>query len=524
MSAEANQGKAAETASAPTIDDTLTSATISREEKGRQTDSNHSNEPGDVGGKDDFRGVEGASQSPSTAAAATLASGGYGNNKVMYGSNGVEDTAQRRPSIANLISAAHSQVTADERMAAAVAAGNQSGSQGQVRPPFPYPFAYGGYGQPFPGYPQPPEGFGTNGSGVDGKKLKDDKDGTESGEKATSEQAGNTNNSPGQYPYPAGGPPVYPYYPQHPPTAASGYPYYYGPLYGNQPGMMGPGSQSGFYPPRPGAYYGYPYNTDSNGYPIYDAATNGNSSNLPGGQSSTDNRISEGSSDKGNEAEKKNGISKSAAKKRKADGPGVAVASADRPYPCSFEGCHWSFARLSDQRRHLRSHQKPTFHCPYWRSDPTCHRNGGAFNRLDVLKRHLRLVHFVQFKQSDSGWCRVCQKMFPTARHFVDHCEKCAQAARPTEWKVDTGSSGSGLNQNGAKRGPVTVTGNSIGHEEATLLSLSNVDNELKEKQSEESHGDNSDEHPVNSISGRTRGRVPASNRNTLSKSIQPGH
>lgn len=107
-----------------------------------------------------------------------------------------------------------------------------------------------------------------------------------------------------------------------------------------------------------------------------------------------------------------------------------------RPFRCTAEGCPWSFARQSDQRRHLRSHQQPLFHCPYWRSDPTCHRNGGSFNRQDVLKRHLRLVHFVQFKQSESGWCRVCQKMFPNPKHFVSHCEKCAEEQRPTKWRL----------------------------------------------------------------------------------------
>ncbi|KAK9461522.1 uncharacterized protein V1516DRAFT_648624 [Lipomyces oligophaga] len=110
-------------------------------------------------------------------------------------------------------------------------------------------------------------------------------------------------------------------------------------------------------------------------------------------------------------------------------------SSASRPYRCPHPGCKWTFARHSDQRRHLRSHYSPNFHCPYWRTDPTCHRNGGAFNRLDVLKRHLRLVHFVQLKDSDAGWCRLCQKMFASPRVFVEHCEKCADSVQPTEWK-----------------------------------------------------------------------------------------
>jgi hypothetical protein len=208
-------------------------------------------------------------------------------------------------------------------------------------------------------------------------------------------------------------------------------------------------------------------------------------------------------------------------KKRKSGGTGggtvggvqTSVVSADRPYQCPFEGCHWAFARLSDQRRHLRSHQKPTFHCPYWHSDPTCHRNGGAFNRLDVLKRHLRLVHFVQFKQSESGWCRVCQKMFPTAKHFVDHCEKCAQSARPAEWKVDSARMMGGSDAPGGppdkQLGP---DGSQAPGDDATLLTMAEVDVQLKDKD------------PQGKLGGRSRTRNANLGRQTLSNSIQAGH
>lgn len=114
----------------------------------------------------------------------------------------------------------------------------------------------------------------------------------------------------------------------------------------------------------------------------------------------------------------------------------------DRPYSCSFPGCDWAFARQSDLRRHAKSHSEPSYHCPYWRNDPTCHRNGGAFNRLDVLKRHLKLVHYVQDKhqivdgsKEDPGWCRACQRMFPNSKIFIDHCLECAQQLTPAEWK-----------------------------------------------------------------------------------------
>lgn len=110
-----------------------------------------------------------------------------------------------------------------------------------------------------------------------------------------------------------------------------------------------------------------------------------------------------------------------------------------KPYVCSHESCTWAFARQSDLRRHAKSHKLPTFHCPYWKGDPTCHRNGGSFNRLDVLKRHLRLVHFVKDKQpsdglNDPGWCRSCQKLFASSKDFIDHCSDCISCVQP-EWK-----------------------------------------------------------------------------------------
>lgn len=101
---------------------------------------------------------------------------------------------------------------------------------------------------------------------------------------------------------------------------------------------------------------------------------------------------------------------------------------------CKFEGCSWSFQRQSDLRRHVKSHQEPMFHCPYWKNDQSCHRNGGSFNRSDVLKRHLRLVHYVQDKrdEGDSGWCRNCQRMFQSSKVFVDHCVDCLRRVATT--------------------------------------------------------------------------------------------
>ncbi|ODV70282.1 hypothetical protein HYPBUDRAFT_180119 [Hyphopichia burtonii NRRL Y-1933] len=114
-------------------------------------------------------------------------------------------------------------------------------------------------------------------------------------------------------------------------------------------------------------------------------------------------------------------------------------SSVERPHACPFEGCTWSFTRLSDLTRHKKSHTKPNYTCPFYKNDPTCHKNGGAFARLDVLKRHLKLVHYVKDKLQmiegdDPGWCRICQKMFPSLKAFINHTEACANTSKPTEW------------------------------------------------------------------------------------------
>ena len=133
--------------------------------------------------------------------------------------------------------------------------------------------------------------------------------------------------------------------------------------------------------------------------------------------------------------------------------PGI---SDERPFACKYEGCDWAFARHSDLRRHARSHSEPMFHCPFWENDHSCHRNGGAFNRLDVLKRHLRLVHFVQDKHPEArnqkpneGWCRACQKLFPDSRSFVDHCFNCEKVSPTLNMKMDSNTSLLSVNTNG---------------------------------------------------------------------------
>lgn len=117
------------------------------------------------------------------------------------------------------------------------------------------------------------------------------------------------------------------------------------------------------------------------------------------------------------------------------------LGNKNKPYKCSYLECEWSFARQSDLRRHSKSHAAPQYYCPYWRKDQTCHKNGGAFNRLDVLKRHLRLVHYIPDfhagsvkSKNDSGWCKACQKMFANSKMFIEHCALCASSVAATKW------------------------------------------------------------------------------------------
>ncbi|ODV87263.1 hypothetical protein CANARDRAFT_26678 [[Candida] arabinofermentans NRRL YB-2248] len=116
-----------------------------------------------------------------------------------------------------------------------------------------------------------------------------------------------------------------------------------------------------------------------------------------------------------------------------------------KPYRCSH--CDWAFVRHSDLRRHSRSHGNPEYHCPYWHPEyATCpHRNQGSFNRLDVLKRHLRLVHFDPEAQEDSadslvrrqdaGTCLSCSKYFVNSKSFIDHVDDCALHTPMEQWR-----------------------------------------------------------------------------------------
>lgn len=143
-----------------------------------------------------------------------------------------------------------------------------------------------------------------------------------------------------------------------------------------------------------------------------------------------------------------------------------------KKYRCAH--CTWSFTRPSDLRRHLKSHNRPQYHCPFWNAKyATCpHKKHGSFNRLDVLKRHLKLVHYDAdiedaFKAkrkrknnnsngnnnndnevsdygagdndeqeiNDSGYCLSCNKHFDHAKDFITHVPACAENTPMKEWK-----------------------------------------------------------------------------------------
>lgn len=435
---------------------------------------------------------------------------------------GKSDSAQRRPSIANLLTSSN-QVADDQRYARGL--DQAVGNSGRYPPSYGYGLPnYLQQQQPYMNYPPPPHVQ----SGVGGPKHPNGgKDDTPTDPEVTGAvvDKGVDGGDPG-----VGGPGA-----QGGPFGGFQQPVQYGNYYSypsnfyyannnsyaqasgsNAAGVQGTAGQG---PGQYGASAGAVAGTGAGQRSYYygnNQYSGANDANYQGFDGQGPQPTSLAANEQGSAA-MDGGEHKAKKRKKSATTP---VSTSERPYRCTYENCEWSFARLSDQRRHIRSHEKPTFHCPYWRSDPTCHRNGGAFNRLDVLKRHLRLVHFVQFKQSESGWCRVCQKMFTSPKHFVEHCEGCASAVRPAEWKVDTADNI--IPQTGAKNRALTVTSEGvIGDADNTVRLLTNsdpnVDSQLK------------DQLPVDialAEKGRNRPRAGANpgRKKTLSQSIQAGH
>lgn len=139
----------------------------------------------------------------------------------------------------------------------------------------------------------------------------------------------------------------------------------------------------------------------------------------------------------------------SAAGDSAAEGEAVEDGAAERdatttapasPNTFACSRCTAVFRRKSDLTRHANTHQPPTYTCPYHHNDPRCH-SSGSFSRLDNLKRHLRLKHYVADKPippappTTAGWCIQCQKMFTLPQQFFLHVDVCAELAPASQWK-----------------------------------------------------------------------------------------
>ena len=117
----------------------------------------------------------------------------------------------------------------------------------------------------------------------------------------------------------------------------------------------------------------------------------------------------------------------------------------ERPEKCPFVTCDYhkkGFARRYDKQRHLLTHYKGTMVCGF------CPGSGSAaeksFNRADVFKRHLILVHGVekssltspkkspsakratsQSSNAITGKCSTCGVIFDNTENFYDHLDEC---------------------------------------------------------------------------------------------------
>lgn len=123
----------------------------------------------------------------------------------------------------------------------------------------------------------------------------------------------------------------------------------------------------------------------------------------------------------------------------------LSSSNIQREFKCPH--CKWVFNRHSDLTRHLKSHNEPEYHCPFWHPEyETCpHKNKGSFSRLDILKRHLKLVHFHVFKNSNEqdsrlkrrngGECLSCGGVFLTMKDFIDHVGDCALNNPMEKWR-----------------------------------------------------------------------------------------
>jgi hypothetical protein len=132
----------------------------------------------------------------------------------------------------------------------------------------------------------------------------------------------------------------------------------------------------------------------------------------------------------------------------------------ERPEKCPIQTCDWhvkGFARKYDKNRHTLTHYKGTMVCGF------CPGSGSAaeksFNRADLFKRHLTVVHAVEqtapnsrkkaspntnsgkklagYPPDATGKCSTCSATFANAQDFYEHLDDCVlcivQQEEPSE-------------------------------------------------------------------------------------------
>ena len=139
-------------------------------------------------------------------------------------------------------------------------------------------------------------------------------------------------------------------------------------------------------------------------------------------------------------------------------GSHMLTHQAERPEKCPIPTCEYhikGFARKYDKQRHTLAHYKGIMVCGF------CPGSGSpmekSFNRADVFKRHLTVVHGVKQlspqsrkkspsfgttkkatnSPSDIGKCSVCLHVFKSALEFYEHLDDCVlsvvQQEEPSE-------------------------------------------------------------------------------------------
>lgn len=132
-----------------------------------------------------------------------------------------------------------------------------------------------------------------------------------------------------------------------------------------------------------------------------------------------------------------------------------------RPEKCPIDNCEYNtkgFARKYDKNRHTLTHYKGTMTCDFCaQSTTTSPSVEKTFNRADVFKRHLTIVHGVEATPPNSrrrapgtvrrrappagtaasGKCSTCLETFPSPQDMYEHVDDCVlrsvQQVAPSE-------------------------------------------------------------------------------------------